>query len=548
MPDAPLGTALRHLRRLAGSHPPDGLSDAQLLDRFVRQRDEAAFEALVWRHGGMVLGACRRVLGDAHEAEDAFQATFLVLARKAAAVGRREGLAGWLYGVALRVARKARADAARRRAGERAAAGRRPAAAPGDEGAWGDLRPLLDEELSGLPAKYRVPLLLCYFGGRSKAEAARELDWPAGTVSGRLARGRALLRARLVRRGLTLSGAALAGLLSEKGLSAAVGAALVWDTARAATAPAAAPAVAVAWAGSVLRSLALSRLQGVAALLLAAGLLAAGAGALFGPRPAATGGVPLVARAPAPAERLPRADRFGDPLPPGARARLGTVRFRTRGASWLAFLPGDKALVTAGEDTLSFWDVATGKEARRLAGPGSGWLGALSPDGKALAMPGPENALCLWDVAGGKELRRMRGHTRSIRSVVFSADGRTLVSAGEDGSLRFWDAATGRQFRRFQEKNPLHWVLAVALAPDGQTVATATFRADCTVSLREVATGKEVRQFRVPMPVFQMAFAPDGKTLAVVERANGGQRDSKVHLWDVATGKLRRITVATSHR
>jgi RNA polymerase sigma factor (sigma-70 family) len=205
---------MQQLRRSALA--PDGgeLSDGGLLDRFTRQRDEAAFAALVRRHGPMVWGVCRRVLGGHHDAEDAFQATFLVLVRKAGAIARKELLAGWLCGVAYQTARKARALAARRQARETLVADV-PEVAATRHDIEADLGPLLDRELSRLPDKYRLPLVLCDLEGKTRREASALLHCPEGTVAGRLARARALLARRLSRRGVTLSGGALAALLAR---------------------------------------------------------------------------------------------------------------------------------------------------------------------------------------------------------------------------------------------------------------------------------------------------------------------------------------------
>jgi RNA polymerase sigma-70 factor (ECF subfamily) len=177
--------------------PPRGTggSDRELLERFARGQDEEAFEALVQRHGPLVLGVCRRVLRDWEDAQDAFQATFFVLARKAGSLAKPEALGNWLYGVAYRTAVKAKARAARRRECERQAGRATPN--PASEEARRDLCEVLGEELSRLPEKYRAPLVHCYLEGKTNQEAARELGCPLGSMSGRLARGRELLRERL---------------------------------------------------------------------------------------------------------------------------------------------------------------------------------------------------------------------------------------------------------------------------------------------------------------------------------------------------------------
>jgi RNA polymerase sigma factor (sigma-70 family) len=218
------------LGRLFPARSSEEGSDARLLDRFVRGRDEAAFAALMDRHGPMVMGVCRRVLRDAHAADDVFQATFLVLVRKAATLRRPHLLGNWLYGVAYRIALQARAAAARQ-----PALGRQvedmPAAEPVDEKVWDELRPILDAEVNRLPEKYRAPVVLCHLQGKTYAEAARALGWAEGTVSGRLARARETLRKRLSQRGVTLSAAAVGATLCQKG-SAAVPAALAQATVR----------------------------------------------------------------------------------------------------------------------------------------------------------------------------------------------------------------------------------------------------------------------------------------------------------------------------
>jgi RNA polymerase sigma factor (sigma-70 family) len=179
-------------------------TDAELLHRFALRDDHAAFAALVRRHAPMVFGVCRRVLRDPHDAEEAFQVTFLVLVRKAGVLRQPDRLGNWLYGVANRVARKAKVSAARRNSHEQAAAAA-GWVAPGTPADGPELRALLDEEMVALPEKYRAPLVLCYLEGLTNEDAARRLGWAPGSMSYRLARGRELLRRRLTRRGLYLA-------------------------------------------------------------------------------------------------------------------------------------------------------------------------------------------------------------------------------------------------------------------------------------------------------------------------------------------------------
>jgi RNA polymerase sigma-70 factor (ECF subfamily) len=196
-----------------GPSAAEAPTDGELLRRFASDRDDAAFAGLVERHGPLVLGVCRRVLGTVQDAEDAFQATFLVLARKAGAI-RDPGLLGnWLYGVASRVARKARVALDRRRRHERRARFLPHFAAPAAV-ELDDLRPLLEQELRRLPERHRAAVGLCYLEGKSNAEAARLLRCPTGTVKGRLARARQLLRHRLIGRGLGAFVLLLAGVLA----------------------------------------------------------------------------------------------------------------------------------------------------------------------------------------------------------------------------------------------------------------------------------------------------------------------------------------------
>jgi RNA polymerase sigma factor (sigma-70 family) len=211
-------------------------SDGELLARFISRQERASFEALVLRHKSMVMGVCRRVLRDEHAAEDAFQATFMVLLRRATSIGRPELLANWLYGVAFRVARKARIKAARERASESCADVVAPAE-PRTGPEWSETRTALDEELNQLPAKHRLPLVLCYLNGKTNLEAARLLGCPAGSIANRLSVARAELRRRLERRGMVVPAALVALLLRESSASAAVSELLLGSTLNAIDSP-----------------------------------------------------------------------------------------------------------------------------------------------------------------------------------------------------------------------------------------------------------------------------------------------------------------------
>jgi RNA polymerase sigma factor (sigma-70 family) len=308
MAGEPLHAVIRQLRRAAARQGIGGLTDAELLERFVGRRDEGAFELLVWRHGALVLDTCRRVLGHAHDAEDAFQATFLALVRQAASLGRRATVAGWLYRVAHRIALRLRARAATRarREGQHAP----PPAAPEGTEPRSELRAILDEELNRLPEHYRAAVVLCYLEGRTTEEAARQLGCPRGTILSRLAQARARLRARLSHRGLALAAPAVVTALSGPA-SAAVPAALVDGTVKAALAFAAdgalAPEVAALTRGGI-QAMLLTRLKIAAVLLLVAGALGAGTVLLAHPGLAAD---PGAGRAP------PAPQKDAKPAPPG---------------------------------------------------------------------------------------------------------------------------------------------------------------------------------------------------------------------------------------
>jgi RNA polymerase sigma factor (sigma-70 family) len=340
MATAQLGTLLGHIQKLAGGPCARQGTDRQLLEDFSARHDEGAFAALVARHGPMVLRVCRRVLGHEQDAEDAFQATFLVLARNTSAIRKREALPGWLHGVAYRTAMKAKRGAARRRNHEARLRSLTPGGAPGPR--WDDVQAALDEEIQRLPEHHRTAFVRCAVEGKTVPEAAAELGVKEGTLSSWLMRARRRLQRQLARRGIKLAALLAALSLAEGAGKAAVPAALVRSTVRfgllvAAGEPAAgviSPHVAALAAG-VTRAMFLKKVKIAFVLLLAAGLVAAGAGVLARPaQPAAeqpevrsqeAGG--RSPKSPAAAAKGDRAEVSGRVLGPDRRPVAGAKLF-----------------------------------------------------------------------------------------------------------------------------------------------------------------------------------------------------------------------------
>src|SRR5438445_5578127 len=423
------GAILQHIQRLAETHIGPGVTDGQLLQRFTVHRDDRAFAALVRRHGRLVWGVCRHILHREHDAEDAFQATFLVLARRAASIRQGESVGSWLYGVAYRIALRAKKMAVKRQERERLAAA--PEAGPAaPDPAWRELQTLLAEEVQRLPKKYRAPFVSCCLEGRSRKEAAADLGWKVGTVSSRIAQARRLLQERLARRGVLLPAALTAGVLWGQTAAAAVPAALVCATVKAAAGPAGAALISANVAGLMhegMKAMLGAKLKLATALLLVAGLVAGGAGLAARQAPASptadekeeTPKSAAKAARPSPnADKPAHTDRYGDPLPEGAAARLGTMRLRTADARLLAFLPDRKSLLSVASQehgaVVSVWEVNTGKLHRRFGTTHFTNSYALSPDGKTLAAIAYDyrtghRRLILLDVATGQELLRLGG-------------------------------------------------------------------------------------------------------------------------------------------
>jgi RNA polymerase sigma factor (sigma-70 family) len=310
MATGPVSEVIQHLCRVART-------DAQLLEDFIHRREGAALATLVRRHGPMVWGVCRRVLRNYHDAEDAFQVTFLVLVRRVASVVPREMVANWLYGVARQTALKARSTADRRKGRERQLSAM-PEPAAVEQQPPHDLQPVLDEEVSRLPERYRAVVVLCDLEGQTRREAARQLGVPEGTVAGRLARARALLAKRLVRRGLPLSGGLLAVVPPPNTAPAGLPASVASSTIAAATRVAAGQATAAgvisarvaALTEGVLKAMLPNPLRGVLVALVLVGAVLVGAGSYLLPTRAAEQGTGLVIPIKTPDEKETGKDEF----------------------------------------------------------------------------------------------------------------------------------------------------------------------------------------------------------------------------------------------
>ncbi len=513
--------------------------DAELLRRFTRQRDAAAFEKLLERYAPLVWGVCRRMLPSEADCEDAFQAIFLALVRKPGAVDPKRALGSWLHTVAVRVARKAQIRTLRQR--PRAVLPERPT--PGDvadEVGSRELFRAVDEEIERLPALLRLPVILCCLQGRTRDEAAEALGCSVAAVKSRLERGRDLLRRRLERRGIGLPAAFLVlGLTGEqvraslrvKALQSVFGAA---SPAVAALVPAATGLT--------------GKLTATALSLLAAGVLGFGTFRAMqaDPSPEAPAqkkdAAPRPQQSPMAENARPLRDRFGDPLPPGAVRRFGTIRFRHHEICDLAFTPDSKHLIAgSGRTALAVFEAKTGRKLRQVGkvSPNNIYGFALSPDGRQVACCGYD--VSLWDVETGKLIRELQ--CGRCRSVAFSPDGKVLAAAKEfQAEVVLVETATGKRLAEWTIKKgkPYQYEFhSLTFSADGKFLAglLSEGREDKSdypseVRLLDAAKGTSVRTFgSFDSPLNAFAFQPGSGRLAGIEK------DGTLRFWDVATGK-----------
>jgi RNA polymerase sigma factor (sigma-70 family) len=581
--------------RWAAGGPASAASDAVLVERFADKHDEAAFTELVARHGPAVWTLCRRLLRSEPDAEDAFQATFLVLARRAGEVRKAASVGSWLHGVAFRLSRRLRQrpplDAKRVSQPE-------PPPDPADSLTWAEVRAALDEELARLPDNLRAPLLLCYFRGLTQDEAAAELGWKPRTLKARVARGRDLLRRRLTRRGIELPAALAAPLLASE-LSAAVPRRVVAGLIAAAVngsdrLPRGVSVTAVELARTGMSAVTIVRI--VALAISAVALVTAGT--VFG----LGGGAAPQATAPIPAKAAPGP---ADPLPAGAIARIGTTQLRPGGWFKRVFFTGDgKKLISVGVrggSAIEWWDPVSGRILDKMDLPQANFsdadfdaatgllavIGGQFPDNQPIVRFQMRQTLWLIDTRAKTVVHAcpMQG-TRNLSGdkVRIMRDGKQVVTA-DDGEVRVWNAETGDELIRQSIKREAGSGY-LAVSPDGKTIAFGRYNINVwrwqdgkeptkigsvgrsgselfafapdgkalfiqpldgnPMRMFDVSTGRQIGTFDAGYHPDCLSFSPDGKTLAAgyAETYSRFARQNTVTLWDVASGKeLRALSL-----
>jgi RNA polymerase sigma factor (sigma-70 family) len=591
MPALTTTSALRHALTVIRQEWAHDLTDGELLQKFATDADPSAFAELVRRHSALALGVCRRVLRDHHDAEDALQAAFLVLARKASTI-QGASVGAWLYRVAYRIALDARARAARRHQHEQRGVdvpgyeGLEEAAAmrfgstqePSMEVARRELCRVIDEELNRLPPKYSAPLILCYLQHRSHQETARELGCPSGTISRRVGRASELLRERLAQRGIALSTALLATLLTDLQATACVSPVFAQSIVRSAVLCTIQTAVAGAITAPVaalvegcLHTMNASRHRIVTALVIATGCVAMSIGTLLhhalAQAPAKFD--PAQAVAVAPDVRAVAAD--AEALPEGALARFGTPNLKLQMVNLRHLVDPGRVSFSADLRTLAwtngrrvqFVDVDSGKETRHWERPAAseGFSGlSMTPDGKHLLTSEKAGGIRLRDTATGKELGRFKAPAGSfVFGFALAPDGKTFAVGHTDANWRLLEVAirdlpSGKEKITLKVEKP-EGVLGYLGFANATTLVSWTrgpgysptngFDASYPICLWDVATGKKIREVECKKGLLHAACAPDGQTLywtemepqAATDRLAAGHGPGATHVVSIGTGK-----------
>jgi RNA polymerase sigma factor (sigma-70 family) len=547
---------LRVIRQVALDQGVREASDHDLLERFNEQRDAVAFHALLHRHGPMVFDVCRGVLGNEASAEDAFQAAFLILARKAASIRKGASLGSWLHSVAYRTALQARGQEATRKKSE-ARAQARPISEP-DDLTWREVRAVLHEELNKLPERYRAALVMCYLEGKTQDQAAAQLRLAKSTLKERLERARKFLRARLVRRGLGPPALLVAAAWPAPIVSACLPSTLVSATVNAVGLSVAGQATAgvisakvAALTEGVMRTMFLTKLKIATAILVVIALIGGGVTGAVMPGPQAVATSQVATKQDDPEKPMEK------PISP-SRSLKGEFKILS-----LSFGGDGKALATVtmaadsepgdirAKNAVRLWDVQSGNERilaedqikdrlyNTFAGVG------LSPDGKTVAAPAGGrfegerwfNWLVLWDAETGK-IRHKLAHYLEVRALAFSRDSKLVASgtggnAGDDfETVKLWDVQTGKLLGTL--KTTHKEAGKVAFAPDAKLLAAVLYSGEPLaageVVLWDPAEEKPSQTLPDSEGIEAIAFSSDGKVLL-------GAARNKLRRWDVATGK-----------
>jgi RNA polymerase sigma factor (sigma-70 family) len=563
---------LKHIRKIVAAQTFRDLSDRELLVCFVDQHDEAAFAALVERHGSMIFGVCRRVLRSVHDAEDACQATFLVLARKAGSIRKKDSLGSWLHGVAFRVASDLKKRLARRQRGSAAAddvSGKDTVT----EVTLREAQAALDEELQRLSENYRAPLILCYMEGKARDEAAQELGWKPGLLKSRLERGRELLRSRLISRGIAPSVALLSAVFAESA-SATMSPTLALATVKAAPLVALGKAMSgtviptnvVSLMEGVLKTMFLTKLKTMTAVLVAVAVLLPGARLVRLPALAAEPQPPAKAEKPA-AREGDKPQAAPKPIVVKEDAYLKRVAWSqdgevvaTIGTTNEVVENGDeKSLVPS--DTVKLWDPRTGKLKGSVPVEKHTSISALafSPDKETVVIASGRP-----DERENPEVRLLDAKTLKLNhmvsdvsfgrvfrwsAVAFSPDGKRLALAGRDEGgycVKLWDVknkkligATKGGERLLADPTVVPPerktdVTCLAFSPDGKLIAGGERDGKIRLFDGQTVETKAVLGDQHSGSVEGIAFSPDGKTLL------SASQDKTVKLWDLPKGKLLR--------
>ncbi len=546
------------------------LSDRELLEQFAAG-NQAAFAAIVERHGPVVCAVCLRALCDSGLADDAFQAVFVVLARKSRSLRRPDALAGWLFGVACRIAGQMRQAQIRLRRREQLAALLRPEA--DEPKPWDDLLQVLDEELNHLPERLRAPLVACYLQGRTQDEAARELDWPLITLRRRLAAGRERLRLRMARRGATLSAGLLAAALTPSAADATVPIALAEITVTHALAVLHGQAIPTAIAElareQTAGSIGAAKLW-LVPMIAACALVGVGTFKPWTEKPLKA----MPADKPAEKPKEVRRDRFNDPLPEGAIARLGTIALKHGGKiDELRFAPDNKSFYSTGGGILRGWQVDTGNEIKTIdmrSIPKEVRAQSISSDGKTVfAVIGDEHAwppvltrLEEWDVTSMKKRREFTINQKDGRifvaeQVSLSPNVQFVAVKWSSAMVLVWDCSQAKLIFTIPG-----WNQILTFSSDDRRLITCDSKFKITV--RECATGRVIKELgsNENQPC-DAVISPDGKWLATSGQAHGESKlignglgrtdvisDPFIRLWDLERGNfVEKIeAIAISHR